>query len=83
MVQDLIKTPWSAARLDLVYPETTGSRPGDLQETLKFGAGVFTLAAREPEAHKLFSEVQQLLKPNSVYRDPSFVARVQAIMAEA
>jgi 2-polyprenyl-6-methoxyphenol hydroxylase-like FAD-dependent oxidoreductase len=82
MVQDLIKTPWSAARLDLVYPETSGSRPADLQEMLKFGAGVFTLAAREPEVHKLFSEVQQLLKPNSVFREPAFVERVQAIMAE-
>jgi 2-polyprenyl-6-methoxyphenol hydroxylase-like FAD-dependent oxidoreductase len=83
VVQDLIKTPWSAARLDLIYPETSGSRPADLQETLKFGAGVFTLAARDPQVHKLFSEVQQLLKPNSVYRDPAFVERVQAIMAEA
>lgn len=83
VVQDLIKTPWSAATLDLAYPRTLGARPADLQNTLKFGAGVFTLAARDPAVHKLYAEVQHLLKPNSVYREPAFVERVQAIMAEA
>jgi hypothetical protein len=58
-------------------------RPAGLRNTLKFGAAVSTPVARDPAVHKLFSEVQQLLKPNGVYREPDFVERVQAIMAEA
>ena len=69
--------------LDLVYPETSGTRPDNFGETLKFGAGVVRLASRDPEVHKLFVEVQQLLKPNSAFREPNFVERVKAVMAEA
>ncbi len=83
MAQDLVKTPWSVALLDLVYPKTSGLRPVDLENTLRFGGGVFRLAARDPAVHELMLEVQHLLKPNSVYRDPAFVERVQAVMAEA
>lgn len=83
VVQDLIKAPWSVATLDLAYPKTSGARPADLENTLRFGAGVFKLAARDPAVHKLMVEVAHLLKPNSVYREPAFVERVQAVMAEA
>jgi 2-polyprenyl-6-methoxyphenol hydroxylase-like FAD-dependent oxidoreductase len=80
--QRLIATPWSVANLDLVFPETSGTRPPDFAETLKFGAGVMRLAARDPEIHKLFSEVQQLIKPGTALREPDFVERVKAVMAE-
>jgi hypothetical protein len=32
--------------------------------------------------HKLIAEVQHLLKPRSVYRDPDLVQRVLAVMNE-
>jgi 2-polyprenyl-6-methoxyphenol hydroxylase-like FAD-dependent oxidoreductase len=81
-VKELIEAPWSVANLDLVYPETSGTRPSDFESTLKFGAGVIRLASRDPAVHKLFSEVQQLLKPSSLFREPDFVQRVEAVMAE-
>lgn len=82
-VQELLNAPWSVANLDLVFPETTGKRPPNFGDSLKFGAGVIRLAARDPEVHRLWSEVQQLLKPNSALREPAFVERVKSVMAEA
>jgi hypothetical protein len=50
--------------------------------TLKFGIALTRLAAEDPAVHKLALEVQHLLKPRSVYRDPALVQRVLAKMAE-
>lgn len=82
-IAELLVSPWSTANLDLVYPETSGSRPPELRDTIEFGRAIFRLAARDPEVHRLFYEVQHLLRPNSAYRDPHFVERVRAVMAEA
>jgi hypothetical protein len=40
------------------------------------------LAARDPAVPKLTVEVQNLLKPRSVYQDPALVPRVITILAE-
>jgi 2-polyprenyl-6-methoxyphenol hydroxylase-like FAD-dependent oxidoreductase len=82
-VQALIETPWSVATLDFVFPNTRGQRPADFEATLKFGIALTQLAAEDPAVHKLTSEVQNLLKPRSVYRDPDLVRRVLAKMSEA
>jgi 2-polyprenyl-6-methoxyphenol hydroxylase-like FAD-dependent oxidoreductase len=82
-VQTLIETPWSVAILDFVFPDTRGQRPADFEITLKFGIALTRLAAVDPAVHKLTAEVQNLLKPRSVYRDPALVERVLAKMAEA
>jgi 2-polyprenyl-6-methoxyphenol hydroxylase-like FAD-dependent oxidoreductase len=82
-VQTLIETPWSVAILDFVFPDTRGQRPADFETTLKFGIALTRLAAEDPAVHKLTAEVQNLLKPRSVYRDPVLVQRVLAKMAEA
>jgi 2-polyprenyl-6-methoxyphenol hydroxylase-like FAD-dependent oxidoreductase len=82
-VQTLIETPWSVAILDFVFLDTRGQRPADFETTLKFGIALTRLAAEDPEVHKLTVEVQHLLRPRSVYRDPSLVQRVLAKMAEA
>jgi 2-polyprenyl-6-methoxyphenol hydroxylase-like FAD-dependent oxidoreductase len=81
-VQTLIETPWSVAVLDFVFPDTRGQRPADFETTLKFGIALTRLAAEDPAVHKLTIEVQHLLKPRSVYRDPTLVQRVLAKMAE-
>jgi 2-polyprenyl-6-methoxyphenol hydroxylase-like FAD-dependent oxidoreductase len=81
-VQTLIETPWSVAILDFVFPDTRGQRPADFETTLKFGIALTRLAAEDPAVHKLTIEVQHLLKPRSVYRDPTLVQRVLAKMAE-
>jgi 2-polyprenyl-6-methoxyphenol hydroxylase-like FAD-dependent oxidoreductase len=78
---DVIQTPWSVAILDLMYPETTGVRPPDLEDSLAFTAALFRLSARDAEVHRLFTEVQQLLKPNSVFGEPELAERVKAEIA--
>ena len=82
-MQALIETPWSVATLDFAFPETRGQRPADFEMTLKFGIALIRLAAEDPAVHKLTLEVQHLLKPRSVYRDPDLMRRVFAKMAEA
>jgi 2-polyprenyl-6-methoxyphenol hydroxylase-like FAD-dependent oxidoreductase len=81
-VQKLVETPWSVAMLDFVFPDTRGQRPADFEITLKFGIALTRLAAEDPAVHKLTVEVQHLLRPRSVYRDPALVQRVLAKMAE-
>ena len=82
-VQTVLETPWSVAILDFVFPDTRGQRPADFETTLKFGISLTRLAAEDPAVHKLTVEVQHLLRPRSVYRDPALVQRVLAMMAEA
>jgi 2-polyprenyl-6-methoxyphenol hydroxylase-like FAD-dependent oxidoreductase len=82
-MQTLIETPWSVAMLDFAFPETRGQRPADFETTLKFAIALTRLAAEDPAVHRLTLEVQHLLKPRSVYRDPALIRRVLAKMAEA
>jgi len=71
------------ATLDFVFPDTRGQRPADFETTLRFGIALTRLAAEDPAVHKLTAEVQNLLKPRSVYGDPALVQRVLAVMAAA
>lgn len=76
-VNTLLETPWMMAAIpDFVFPGTEGERPADLQRNLKFAAALTRLAARKPDVHKLMVEVQNLVKPRSVYRRPMFMARI-------
>lgn len=76
-VDTLLETPWMMAAIpDFVFPATVGERPADLQRNLKFAAALTRLAARKPDVHKLMVEVQNLVKPRSVYRRPMFMARI-------
>jgi 2-polyprenyl-6-methoxyphenol hydroxylase-like FAD-dependent oxidoreductase len=81
-VPTLIETPWSVAILDFAFPDTRGQRPADFEMTRNFGIALTRLAAEDPAVHKLTFEVQHLLKPRSVYRDPALVRRVLAKMSE-
>jgi hypothetical protein len=40
------------------------------------------LAADDPDFHRLIAEVQHLLKPRSVYRDPALLQRVLPLLAQ-
>ena len=83
-VQAVIETPWATAAIpDFLDPQTEGQRPADLENTLKFSAALFKLAAEDPAVHKVLLEVQHLLKPQSAFRDPEIARRVQALMAAA
>jgi len=79
----LIETPWSSAAIPaFVFPQTKGERPPDFERTREFGAALGLLAARDAHVHKLIVEVQHLLKPRSVLRNPDLLERVRAVMAE-
>jgi flavin-dependent dehydrogenase len=76
-VDTLLETPWIMAAIpDFIFPETVGERPSDLQRNLKFAAALTRLAARKPDVHRLMVDVQNLVKPRSVYRRPMFMARI-------
>jgi 2-polyprenyl-6-methoxyphenol hydroxylase-like FAD-dependent oxidoreductase len=80
----LIETPWAVAAVpDFSFPETKGQRPPDFERTREFGAALTRLAARDPDVHKLMAEVQALVRPRSVLRDPNLVARVRAVATTA
>lgn len=82
--QPIIDAPWATAVIpDFLDPLTEGERPADLENALKFGAALRRLAFRDAEIHKLMMEVQHLLKPRSVLREPEIVERVKAVMAES
>jgi hypothetical protein len=54
-----------------------------LDRTLKFRRALNRLAAADPAIHQQILELQHLIKPHSVPRDPALVERVKAMMAEA
>lgn len=81
--EKLIETPWSMAAIpDFIDSRTEGQRPADFEKTIKFFAALLRLAAQDAAVHKLYIEVQNLLKPRSVYRNPEFVERVKAVMTD-
>jgi 2-polyprenyl-6-methoxyphenol hydroxylase-like FAD-dependent oxidoreductase len=77
---EVLDAPWSVAVADLIYPESTGTRPEAFDRSTKFSAGLLRLAARDPDIHKLMTEVQQLLKPPSAYNDPELHRRIAEVM---
>jgi len=78
----LIETPWNVATFDFMHPATRGQRPADFETRIKFAAAFMKLAADDPDFHRLTAEVQHLLKPRSVYRDPALLQRVLPLLAQ-
>lgn len=78
----ILDAPWSVAESDLIYPETTGTRPDAFDQRLRFAAALQRLAVQEPDIQRLVTEVRHLLKPPSVYRDAALQKRVAAVIAE-
>jgi 2-polyprenyl-6-methoxyphenol hydroxylase-like FAD-dependent oxidoreductase len=76
----VLDAPWSVAVADLIYPETTGTRPETFERSMKFAAGLLRLAVQDPEIHKLMTEVQQLLKSPAVYNEPELHRRIAEVM---
>ena len=82
-IQPLLETPWAVAISDLVYPQTRGERPPDLERRLQYAGALMRLAAEDAEVDKLLAEVRSLLKPQSALREPELASRVMALMAPA
>jgi hypothetical protein len=81
-IPTLIETPWNVATFDFMHPETRGQRPADFETRIKFAVAFTKLAADDPDFHRLTAEVQHLLKPRSVYRDPTLLQRVLPLLAQ-
>ncbi len=78
----IIAPAWSASLSDLGFAQTTGERPADLAERLRFSAAIAVLSARERDMRRLWTEVTNLLKPPTVFQTPELRARIGAVMAE-
>jgi hypothetical protein len=82
--QTIIETPWSSSAIpDFGDPLTEGTRPPDLEKSLKFGAALFKAAAKDPAVHQVMAEVQHLLRPASAYQAPEIADRIKAAMTAA
>src|ERR1700678_497537 len=81
--ETLIADPWSMSAIpDFIYPETTGDRPGDLEERLNFQRALGRLAVRDAEVYELLTEIRHVLRPLSLLDDPSIVRRVKEEIAK-
>jgi 2-polyprenyl-6-methoxyphenol hydroxylase-like FAD-dependent oxidoreductase len=82
-IPTLVETPWNVATFDFIHPATRGQRPADFDSRVQFAAALMRLAAEDPDVHRLNAEVQHLLKPRSVYRDPALVQRILPLLAQS
>jgi 2-polyprenyl-6-methoxyphenol hydroxylase-like FAD-dependent oxidoreductase len=81
--QDVLETPWAVAMSDFVYPKTRGQRPADFGQRIQYGIALTRLASEDPAVHKLTTEVNHLLKPQSALREPELAKRVMERMTTA
>jgi len=82
--QPIIDAPWGTAVIpDFLDPLTEGERPANLDDALRFGKALLKVAYDDPALHKLMLEVQHMLKPRSVLREPGVLERIEAEMAPA
>jgi 2-polyprenyl-6-methoxyphenol hydroxylase-like FAD-dependent oxidoreductase len=79
-IQALLDAPWGVAENDFIYPQTRGQRPEDFDRRLQYGIALTRLAAEDPSVHKLLAEVNGLLKPPAVLREPQLADRVFHLM---
>jgi hypothetical protein len=83
-IPSLRDAPWRTAENDFVFPQTRGKRPADFERRLECGFGLIQIAAEDPAVHRLMAEVNGLLQPPSVLREPELAERVMAVIkAEA
>jgi 2-polyprenyl-6-methoxyphenol hydroxylase-like FAD-dependent oxidoreductase len=81
--ETLIGHPWAISAIpDLIYPQTVGERPPDLEDRLNFQSALDRLAVRDVKIHKLLIEIRHLLKPLSLLDDPSILTRVKREMPD-
>lgn len=74
----LIEAPWSMSAVpDLAFSATRGERPEDFESELKYRGALTRIAMRDAAIHRLLMEVQHLLKPPSVLKDPAIDQLVQ------
>jgi 2-polyprenyl-6-methoxyphenol hydroxylase-like FAD-dependent oxidoreductase len=81
-IESVIDDPWAMSAVpDLVYPDTRGQRPENLQQMLEYQFAFCNAATRDPVLHKLYVEVLHLMKPASAVNSPEVVERVKVLNA--
>ncbi len=81
-VAEVVDAPWALAVVpDFVFPRTVGTRPADLETSLRFGAALTRATARHADIHRLAAEIQHLLRPRRALMEPHVLERVMAEMA--
>jgi hypothetical protein len=74
---EVVATPWAlAASFDFAFPQTSGKRPPDLEETSQYLRALDTLVAEDVAVQRLVTEVFQLAKPLSCLREEPLQSRV-------
>jgi 2-polyprenyl-6-methoxyphenol hydroxylase-like FAD-dependent oxidoreductase len=82
--QPWIAGAWSMSAIpDLAYPQTRGERPTDLEHRISFISGLYRVAARDPDVHKLLVAVRHVGRPHNALHEPHLADRVRAEMAGA
>ena len=82
-IQNVLAAPWSLAESDFMYDKTRGTRPADFAQRMQFTGALMRLAAEDAGVHRLLTEVNHLMAPPTVLRDPEIVQKVSARMAAA
>jgi 2-polyprenyl-6-methoxyphenol hydroxylase-like FAD-dependent oxidoreductase len=73
---EVILTPWVlAVGQDLAYPQTTGERPPNMEESAQYFGALNALAIEDREVHRLLGEVFHLAKPLSVLMEEPLRSR--------
>jgi len=80
-IQNVLAAPWAVAESDFMYEKTRGTRPADFAQRMKFSGALQRVAAEDADVHRLLTEVNHLLKPPTVLRDPQIVQKVSAQMS--
>jgi 2-polyprenyl-6-methoxyphenol hydroxylase-like FAD-dependent oxidoreductase len=81
-IESVIDDPWAMSSVpDLVYPDTRGERPVNLQQMLDYQVALSNAATRDPVLHKLCVEVRDLVKSASAVHSPEVMERVKALNA--
>ncbi|MET4492186.1 hypothetical protein [Bradyrhizobium sp. LA7.1] len=63
--------------------KTRGERPDGFQQRAQFGGMLQRIAAEDPAVHRALTEVNHLLIPPTVLREPPILEKVTALMATA
>jgi len=80
-VAPLIAAPWAMAAVpDFLHPQTKGTRPPNLEDTLQYMAVLRGIAARDAEVHRLLLGVRHLALPPETLRAPELARRVTGEM---
>ena len=83
-ITPVIAGPWSMSAVpDFTNPMTRGTPPKDLQNSMRFEAGLIRLAAHDPKVHELMMSVRHLVTPASALHDPELTRRIQMELADA